>query len=150
MSAAARRLFASCLLAAGLCACAPPGAAPSPAAAKAALADLPPRFQAADLKNGEALLTLCRACHTVVAGGADLQGPNLHGVFGRVAGSKPGYAYSDAVKGYAQPWTAERLDRWLANPKTFLPGTKMGFGGLAKPDDRRDVIAYLKVVSTAP
>ena len=121
---------------------------------KQALAELPPRFQAADLKNGADLFNQCRSCHTAISDGADMTGPNLHGVFGRKPASKPGYAYSDALKAYAanggKPWTADLIDRWLADPKGFVPGTKMSFPGYPDADNRRDVIAYLKVVSSAP
>ena len=129
------------------------GCAPKPsdstADAKQALADLPSRYQAADLKNGAELFSLCRTCHTAIPGGADMTGPNLHGVFGRKAASKPGYAYSDALKAFGKTWDADLIDQWLANPRTFAPGTKMSFPGLPDADNRRDVIAYLKVVSTA-
>jgi len=128
-------------------ACAPKPSDPL-ANAKQALADMPARYQAADLKNGAELFSLCRTCHTAISGGADMTGPNLHGVFGRTAGSKPGYAYSDALKGFAKTWTPDLLDQWLANPRTFVPGTKMSFAGLPDADNRRDVIAYLKVIST--
>lgn len=135
-----------------LAACAPKRSDPFPNA-KQALADLPPRFQAADLKNGEELFGQCRACHTAIKGGANLTGPNLHGVFGRKPGAVTGYAYSDAMKAYAAggaaPWTADLIDRWLADPKDFMPGTRMSFPGYPDGDNRRDVIAYLKVASTA-
>ena len=130
-------------------ACAPKSDDPL-ANAKQALSDMPPRYQAADLKNGEELFSLCLTCHTAIPGGADLTGPNLHGVFGRKAGSKPGYAYSDALKTFGKTWDADLIDTWLANPRTFVPGTKMTFPGLPDADNRRDVIAFLKVVSTAP
>ena len=130
------------------------GCAPKPtdpvADSKQALADLPARYQAADLKNGAELFSLCRTCHTAISGGADMTGPNLHGVFGRKAASKAGYAYSDALKTFGKTWDADLIDTWLANPRTFVPGTKMSFPGLPDADNRRDVIAYLKVISTAP
>lgn len=134
-------------------ACAPKPGDPM-ADAQHALADLPARYQGADLKNGAELFSLCRTCHTAISGGADMTGPNLHGVFGRKVASKPGYAYSDALKAFGQAgdktWTADLIDQWLANPRTFVPGTKMSFPGLPDADNRRDVIAYLKVISTAP
>ena len=130
-------------------ACAPKPSDPM-AGARQALADLPPRYQGADLKNGAELFSLCRTCHTAISGGADMTGPNLHGVFGRKAASKPGYAYSDALKAFGKTWDADLIDQWLANPRTFAPGTKMSFPGLPDADNRRDVVAYLKVISTSP
>jgi cytochrome c len=68
-------------------------------------------------------------------------------VFGRKAGSKDGYKYSDAVKAAGFTWDAEHLDKWLSSPRDYLPGTKMTFAGLHDPKDRIDLIAYLKVES---
>jgi len=125
---------------------APPAAAPPTDAAKAAaLAALPAPYNTGDLSNGQSKFAFCRSCHTATEGGPDLTGPNLYGVFGRKAGSKPGYTYSDAVKNAGFVWDAEHLDKWLAEPRTFLPGTKMSFAGLKDPKDRVDLIAYLKV-----
>lgn len=127
-----------------------PSAAPAPpapiAAEKAALlAALPAPYNAADLDNGRRAFARCRSCHTIAEGGANMTGPNLYGLFGRQAGSHPGFTYSTAVKEAGFAWEAERLDHWLENPRTFLQGTKMAFAGIPSPTDRRDVIAYLKV-----
>lgn len=120
-------------------------AAPSDEATAKLLAGLPAPYNTADLLNGQRQSALCRSCHTLTDGGPDLAGPNLHGVFGRKAGGKPGYAYSAAVKGAGFAWDAGKLDQWLANPKGFLPGTKMTFLGIRDERDRIDLIAYLKV-----
>jgi cytochrome c len=112
---------------------------------QALLAQLPAPYNTADLENGKRKFGMCRSCHTIVPGGANLTGPNLHGVFGRKAGALEGYNYSDAVKNAGFGWDAEHLDKWLAEPRTFLPGTKMSFAGLKDPKDRVDLIAYLKV-----
>src|SRR5579875_2111881 len=107
-----------------LFACAPKPSDPL-ADAKTYLADLPPRFQAADVKNGKDLFSQCQSCHTAIKGGADMTGPNLHGIFGRAVASKPDYAYSDALKafGAGKHWDADMIDQWLAGPKTYVPGT---------------------------
>ena len=120
------------------------------AAQKALLASLPAAYQSADLANGEAHFGLCRACHNAVAGGADMTGPNLHGVFGRHAGTKAGFAYSAPLKASGIVWDAASLDKWLTNPMADVPGTKMSFAGIADANDRRDTIAYLKVASETP
>jgi cytochrome c len=112
---------------------------------QALLASLPAPYNTADLDNGKMKFGMCRSCHTIAPGGANLTGPNLHGVFGRKAGTLEGYNYSDAVKAAGFVWDAEHLDKWLAEPRTFLPGTKMSFAGLKDPKDRTDLIAYLKV-----
>lgn len=131
------------------------GAAPAPkapvrpeptAAEKAAiLAALPAPYNAGDLENGRRAFARCRSCHTINEGGSNMTGPNLWGVFGRVAGTHPGYNYSAPVKAAGFTWDAEKLDQWLQNPRGFLPGNKMTFPGLPDATDRRDVIAFLKV-----
>jgi len=66
--------------------------------------------------------------------------------------SEPGFDYSPALKAETFTWTPEQLDQWLANPRTFVPGNRMSFSGVRKPEDRLAVIAYLMVQSgyTAP
>lgn len=126
----------------------PPAAAPAdPAARQAALAALPAPYNTADIENGRIKFGLCRSCHSIEPGAPNMTGPNLHGVFGRQVGTKEGFNYSDAVKAADFVWTAEPLDQWLAEPKTFLPGNKMTFVGLKNPKDRTDLIAYLMVES---
>ncbi len=124
---------------------APPAAAPTDAEKQALLAALPAPYNTGDLLNGQSKFALCRSCHTITEGGPDMTGPNLHGVFGRKAGSKPGYTYSPVVAAAGFDWDAEHLDKWLADPRGFMPGTKMTFAGLRDPKDRIDLIAYLKV-----
>src|SRR5690606_30034754 len=94
-------------------------------AVQARLAALPAPYSAADLGNGKVKFAQCRSCHTIVEDGADMTGPNLHGLFGRQAGAKPGYNYSEALKAAGFTWDPQRLDAWIANPRTFLPGAKM-------------------------
>lgn len=126
-----------------------PAAPPAPKltdAEKAAiLATLPAPYNTADLANGKSTFALCQSCHTITQGGPDKTGPNLYGVFGRPAGAHGDFKYSDAVKAAGFKWDAEKLDAWLANPKTFLPGNRMTFAGLKDEQKRRDLIAYLKV-----
>ena len=112
---------------------------------QAALASLPAPYNTGDLAKGKTTFALCRSCHTITPGGPNSTGPNLYGVFGRMAGTHEGFKYSDAVKGAGFKWDAEKLDAWLANPKTFLPGNRMTFVGLKDEQKRRDLIAYLKV-----
>lgn len=127
---------------------APAAPAPTEAQMQAALAALPAPYNAADLENGRRAFARCRSCHTVALGGPNMTGPNLYGVFGRQAGSQPGFKYSNAVKGAGFAWDAERIDHWLENPRTFLPGNKMSFPGLPDATDRRDLIAWLQVNTT--
>jgi cytochrome c len=122
--------------------------APAPvseAERQAVLASLPAPYNTADVKNGQSKFALCRSCHTITPGGPNMTGPNLHGVFGQKAASKPGYRYSEVLKNAGIVWDAPHLDQWLANPRTYLPGTKMSFVGMKDAKDRTDLIAYLMV-----
>ena len=127
---------------------APSAAAPAPPSAEERqklLAALPAPYNTGDLANGEAKFALCRSCHTIEPGGANMTGPNLHGVFGRAAASAADFKYSDALKAAGFVWDADHLNQWLAKPQEFLPGTKMTFPGLKDAKDRTDLIAYLMI-----
>ena len=164
-----KALMLAALAAAALSACSKPAApsadqpaaptepASAPAAAPAALTDadkkallatLPAAYQTADLDNGQAKFALCKSCHTAIEGGGDMTGPNLFGVFGRKAGTKAGFAYSDAMKASGITWDAAKLDAWIMSPKAVVPGTKMTYIGMADAKDRTDLIAYLKVATS--
>ena len=123
----------------------PAGALLSDDDAKKAQASLPAPYNTADLANGQSKFALCSTCHTLVQGGPNMTGPNLHGVFGRKAGSAPGFNYSDVLKATGWTWDAAHLDTWITDPKVAAPGTKMTFAGLKDPKDRTDVIAYVMV-----
>lgn len=106
-----------------------------------------------DVAKGEKLFKRCAACHAVTADGASKAGPNLHDIVGRTSGTLEGFKYSDAMvklgaEGHV--WTLEELNKFVENPKQLVPGTKMAFPGLKKPEDRSDVVAYLASLSQAP
>ena len=118
--------------------------------AQLTLATLAVPYNSADLANGRVKFASCRACHTLTEGGARLTGPNLWGLYGRQVGSKEGFTYSKAVQDADFVWDTANLERWLDNPKQFLPGNKMIFTGIHDADDRRDVIAYIATQTQAP
>jgi cytochrome c len=99
----------------------------------------------ADAAAGEGVFKACKACHHI--DGTNATGPHLDGVVGRNHAAVDGFAYSDAILALkAESWTPEALYAFLQNPKTAMPGTKMGYAGLKKPQDRANVIAYLETL----
>ena len=92
----------------------------------------------------------CRTCHTVQPGDNRL-GPTLHAVIGRKAGSLPDYPYSDALKGSGVTFDEATLDRFIENPDAVIPGNNMKpYTGMASPQDRAAIVAYLKNAAAAP
>lgn len=108
-----------------------------------ALAAVATAAHAADAKHGQAVFSAnCSSCHSLQAGKTVI-GPSLFKVFGRRAGTEPGFSYSKAMAASGVTWSADKLDGYLAGPQKFIPGVKMPFAGLSKPTDRSDLIAYL-------
>ena len=111
--------------------------------------DLATLLAAANPDRGRRLYIQCRACHTLVAEGNQLLGPNLLGFLDRPAGTQPGYEYSEALLGSDITWTPETLDHWMRSPSEVIPGNKMIFAGIRRARDRADLIAYLQQATTA-
>jgi cytochrome c2 len=102
-----------------------------------------PSWAAGDADKGKSHFAICKICHSLDAG-KNMVGPSLHGLFGRTSGTAPGFNYSEAMKAKAVVWGDDTLDKYLADPKAFVPGNKMAFAGVKKDDARADLIAYLK------
>jgi cytochrome c len=94
--------------------------------------------------RGKLLFLQCASCHDITPGASAKIGPSLYGVVGRRAGTLPGFAYSPAMKAQTFVWDEKMLNRWLTKPSDVVPGTAMGFGGVAKDTDRAAIIAYLR------
>lgn len=127
------------------------GAAPTTAAPeKPTIEPVGPLLASADVAAGEKGFKRCATCHTFDKGGANKVGPNLFGVVGGAKGGTSGFAYSDALKAMAGSWTYEELNAFLTKPKDFLPGTKMTFAGIKKPQDRANIIAFMRQHADTP
>lgn len=100
----------------------------------------------ADIAKGERVFKKCAACHALEDGDNGV-GPHLFGIVGRDVAAVDGYGYSGALVAVAQNWSAENLDGFLTKPRSWAPGTAMGFNGLAKPEDRANVIAYMESIA---
>jgi cytochrome c len=106
--------------------------------------DLDQRLAAANPRRGQLLYMQCKACHDVEPGLPHKVGPNLGGVFGRTAGTAPGFKYTDAMAKSGIVWTAQTMDIFLKQPGAVIQGTGMAFPGLANDADRASLIVYLQ------
>jgi cytochrome c len=100
---------------------------------------------AADVEAGKTAFKKCALCHTVEAGKNKI-GPSLFGVVGRKSATLDNFTYSEAMKKFDHTWDEETLDKYLADPREIVPGTKMIFPGIKDKTERDDVIAYLETL----
>ncbi len=105
----------------------------------AAASILMPRSADAE-KGKEAFQRRCGGCHSL---DKNMEGPRLRGVYGRQSGTAPGFQYSESLKNAKIAWNDETLDKWLTDTEALAPDNDMTFR-VANPDERRDIIAYLK------
>ena len=94
--------------------------------------------------DGAAELGKCKICHALDEAGGNRVGPNLHGIFGRKAGTVPGFASSDAMKNSGIVWDDETLAKFLRDPKDAVPGNRMSFPGIAEEAVLRDLLQALR------
>ncbi|MES2185689.1 MAG: c-type cytochrome [Pseudomonadota bacterium] len=98
--------------------------------------------QAQDVNAGKQVFSQCAACHSI--DGSNGAGPSLQGVIGRKVGSFPGFRFSRAMKNTAYNWDAAKLEAYIANPQTAIPGNVMPFSGLPDAKQRTDLVAYVQ------
>ncbi len=128
-----------------------PAAAPEKKAAAPAKKTLAQMFADANVDKGKQIARQCQACHTLEKGGPNRVGPNLYNVVDApVAEGRNGYSFSSALKKKGGKWTYEALFKWIENPRGDVPGTMMTFAGIKDPQQRVDVIAYLRTLSDNP
>ena len=105
-----------------------------------AVANVP---RAADVDKGKAAFEKCAACHAL-GDEAKSDGPSLKGLFGRKAAARDDFRYSAAMQRSDIVWTADTLDKFLADPQAFVKGNRMSFAGLPDKQERDDLIEYLE------
>ena len=101
-----------------------------------------------DAQAGARAFQACAACHSLIPG-RHMTGPSLANIWEKPAGAVAGFPrYSPALKSADIIWSYESLDAWLANPRAFIPKTRMTFAGIDDPKTRADLIAFLQAVGS--
>jgi cytochrome c len=111
---------------------------------------LPVRLASASAEKGQSTAKQCQACHTFEKGGPNRVGPNLYGIVGEARGRGRGFNFSAAMKAKGGKWTFDELDKFLTDPRGYVPGTAMTFAGLKNDQQRADVIDFLNKQSEHP
>lgn len=125
--------------------------APEEKAAEFNAAEVVSKVAAANVENGKKAASKCMGCHTADASAPSKGGPNLWNVVNRKLGAKDDFkGYSEQLKAKGGDWTYEHLAGFLHAPKKYIPGTKMGFAGVTKPQELADIIAYLRTLADSP
>jgi cytochrome c len=126
------------------------GAAPAEAA-KPPEQPIETLLASASVEKGETVAKQCQACHTLTKGGPNRVGPNLWNIVGDERGKgRGGFNFSAAMKAKGGSWGVDELNKFLTNPREYIPGTAMTFAGLSRESQRADVIAYLNTLSDNP
>ncbi|MEJ1967520.1 MAG: cytochrome c family protein [Rhizomicrobium sp.] len=104
----------------------------------------------ADVAGGKAISARCEQCHDISKGGPNKIGPELWDVIGRPRATNPGFSYSSAMAADHNPWTYDKIFKFVHQPQTYVPGTKMSFAGLRSAQDRINLIAFLRTQEDTP
>ena len=126
-------------------------AAPQAPALAQDMEPISPLMADADANKGKRVAIRCRACHDVSDKAANKVGPPLWNVVNRQKATAPEYEYSEAFLALEGTWDYESLNAFLANPKVYVPGTKMDkFPGIPNIEDRANAIAFLRTLAAPP
>jgi cytochrome c len=98
------------------------------------------------LAAGHSAFQMCASCH-ILDEERHRAGPHLVGIFGREAGGASGFRYSAAMTESGIVWDNDSLDEFLAQPRGIIPGKRMAFAGLRDPQQRADLIEYLRATT---
>ncbi|MEH6720363.1 MAG: cytochrome c family protein [Aurantimonas endophytica] len=124
------------------------------APAEEATVPIAARMQTADAEAGAGGFRACGACHTAEQGGANRVGPHLWDVVNRPIAGESDFSYSAALQAFSEGgtvvWDYEHLDYFIEDPKGHVPGTAMGYAGMRDPEDRANLIAYLRTLAETP
>jgi cytochrome c len=115
-----------------------------------ALEDIAPLLALADVQHGGKVAQRCHGCHSIDRQAKLKSGPPLWDIVGRTKASYPGFKYSDALKATAGQWSYADLNEYIAHPAWTVPGIAMKAEGIHKPQDRADLIAFLRSLSDHP
>jgi cytochrome c len=127
-----------------------PGEGEKAGAAKEPVQPIEALLAKASVEKGQTTAKQCQACHTFEKGGPNRVGPNLWGIVNRARASEAGFNYSAAMKGKGGNWSFDELSKFLASPRSYIPGTNMTFAGLSRPEQRADVIDFLHTLADNP
>jgi cytochrome c len=111
------------------------------------------RDRVPDPEAGREVFGQCAGCHEVGEGAVHRIGPHLNGIFGRRAASHAGFDYSESLERLGKSgleWHADTLDTYIEDPRALASGTRMSFRGLKAPQERADLLAYLRQFSASP
>jgi cytochrome c len=102
--------------------------------------------------KGPQLINRCTSCHTFEKGGPNRVGPNQYGLVGNTFAHKDDFSYSEGLKSQhgKKTWTFQNLSDFLTDPAKYIPGTKMTYSGVKKPEERAELIAYINTLSDHP
>jgi cytochrome c len=112
--------------------------------------DIPGLMKIADAENGKKIAGKCTACHSFEKDGKNKVGPNLYNIIGAKIAHMDGFNYSSAMKNHGGQWDYNSIFQWIHNPKKFIPGNRMAYGGISNEKDIADLVAYLRTMNDNP